>query len=167
MIEKLEIFPKILGIFIPPLPFNSPLRTKRRSQTIERNWNWRHLLHIFQSCSPVAKIWLVMNSYWSQSLVHGYNISFHKKIEIPFRSHTFFQTCQHFHCLVLVAVWWWWTGGEHFSAGSRLHSHNQVWSRIYGSLRHMYHPCCPQHADCYDERHIPRNQGNFKGLVWC
>ena len=37
MIEKLEIFPKILGIFIPPLPFNSPLRTKRRSQTIERN----------------------------------------------------------------------------------------------------------------------------------
>ena len=79
MIEKLEIFPKILGIFIPPLPFNSPLRTKRRSQTIERNWNWRHLLHIFQSCSPVAKIWLVMNSYWSQSLVHGYNVSFHKK----------------------------------------------------------------------------------------
>ena len=83
MIEKLEIFPKILGIFIPPLPFNSPLRTKRRSQTIERNlkknWNWRHLLYIFQSCSPVAKIWLVMNSYWSQSLVHGYNISFHKK----------------------------------------------------------------------------------------
>ena len=42
MIEKLEIFPKILGIFIPPLPFNSPLRTKRRSQTIERNLkkNW-------------------------------------------------------------------------------------------------------------------------------
>ena len=37
MIEKLEIFPKILGIFIPPLPFNSPLRTKRRSQTIQRN----------------------------------------------------------------------------------------------------------------------------------
>ena len=78
-----------------------------------------------------------------------------KKIEITFRSHTFFQTCQHFHCLVLVAVWWWWTGGEHFSAGSRLHAHYQVWSSIYGSLRHMHHPCCPQHADCYDERLIP------------
>ena len=88
-----------------------------------------------------------------------------KKIEITFRSHIFFQTCQHFHCLVLVAVWWWWTGGEHFSAGSRLHAHYQVWSSIYGSLRHMHHPCCRQHADSYDGRLIPQNQGHLKGLL--
>ena len=45
MIEKLEIFPKILSIFIPIQPFNFPLRTKRRSGVINRqklkkkNWN--------------------------------------------------------------------------------------------------------------------------------
>ena len=83
MIEKLEIFPKILGIFIPPLPFNSPLRTKRQSQTIQRNLKKKlelttpviYISKLFARC----KIWLVMNSYWSQSLVHGYNISFRKK----------------------------------------------------------------------------------------
>ena len=36
MNEKLEIFPKILGIFIPIQPFNFPLRTKRRSGVINR-----------------------------------------------------------------------------------------------------------------------------------
>ena len=36
MFEKLEIFPKILGIFILIQPFNFPLRTKRRSGVINR-----------------------------------------------------------------------------------------------------------------------------------
>lgn len=31
----------------------------------------------------------------------------------------------------------------------------------------MHQPCCPQHADSYDERLIPQNQGNFKELFLC
>ena len=29
----------------------------------------------------------------------------------------------------------------------------------------MHHPCCRQHADSYDGRLIPQNQGHLKGLL--